>query len=406
MRVVKSARLERLLEHERGLEATLLFTQVLLLVSSVVLARSVGAVGRGEITKVTVYGQLIGWGMCFSLDKAFLVLGRESGTDAGDTFRTTMAVAHLMAAPAAIGGLLVGHLLLDNWTFSVAMAIIAVSSLYFELYAAWLLLTARLRFLAFRIAQPLLYFAAAIGCSAAFGSVQSRTEGFVLAAAAASALPVLLARQIVDVPTAVWGASRSMFRRFARFAAVAQAANSLQYLNSRLDILYLAATAASAVVGVYAVGASIGQAMMFLASAGILRGVTGRQKRFDWAGVGGMVLVAALISVVAPAVVPRVFGDEFEGAIVVAQLLSFGAVLNFALQSLAGRLLGEGRPLAVAAVQGIGVPAFAVGIAISDSIEGVALSSVLSYGVSLLAAIVVTRRPGNVPLSPPPRLSA
>jgi O-antigen/teichoic acid export membrane protein len=387
----RGGRLGALIAHERSLEGVLFVTQVLLVVSSVVLARAVGAEGRGAIATVTVYGQLVGWTFCFSLDKAFLVLSRESDADVMATFRTTLAMAHVLVVPTAIVGFLAGEILLDRWEYSVAMAAIAVGSLYSEMYAAWLLATDRERFLVFRVAQPLFYFGAALGVAALVEGADTRTRVFVLVAACAAGAPSLVGRVLVRFPPAVWGVRGQMQRRLVRFAAAAQSANALQYVNSKLDVLYLATTGQAAAVGVYAVGASIGQATMFLGTAGILRGVTGRDRGIDWAGVGGVAAAAVAIGVTAPFVVPRVFGSEFEGAVVVAQFLAAGAVLNFGLQSLAGKLLGHGRPAMVAWVQGVGIPAFALGIFVSDSLKGVAVASVVSYGVSLVAAVLATR---------------
>jgi O-antigen/teichoic acid export membrane protein len=169
-------------------------------------------------------------------------------------------------------------------------------------------------------------------------------------------------------------------------------ANALQYVNARLDVLTLSFLVSSSSLGVYAVGASLGQSVVLLGSAGVIRGITGKATRADLRGLALTSTFAAAVMLLAPFLIPRIFGEEFENATAVAQILCVGGVLNYALQGLAGRLLGQGRAIAVAVAQAAGLPAFAAGIAISRTLEGVAWASNASFAISLVVALVLVRR--------------
>ena len=357
------------------------------IVASIILARALGPAGRGTITTLTVWGQLIGWFFCLSLDKAFMVLERQPGMTTSGTFGLALKIGHGATAPAAIAALILGRILLDEWTFAASLAVMAVASLYYELISAWFLVTNLKCFALFRLAQPVLYLATACASAAIVQDLETRNFGALWVPHAHSSC-----RSSWQV-----GFSRQTPARDRRPASTSlrlssQAGAMLQYLNNRLDLLYLATFGTRANLGVYAVGASIGQATLFLGSAGIIRGVLGRHAKFDWSGVALIALAAGVLWGVCPVAVPLAFGDGFKDAIDVARFLLIGAVINFALQNLTGRLLGNGRPVAVAMANGAGVPVFGLGVWLSATLRGVALASVLSYAVSLIIALCFTVR--------------
>jgi O-antigen/teichoic acid export membrane protein len=171
-----------------------------------------------------------------------------------------------------------------------------------------------------------------------------------------------------------------------RFALSAQAANAMQYLNSRLDIICLSVFSTPRDVGIYSIGLATGQATVLLGSAGIIRGITGSSSKLDKAGVLGTLILGLIICFLSPLVIPLVFGHAFDQSIRVAQIISIGGALNYALQSSSGRLLGGGRPWLMALSEGLGAATFGIGILISRKLEFVALSDVASYLVSFLVA--------------------
>jgi O-antigen/teichoic acid export membrane protein len=170
-----------------------------------------------------------------------------------------------------------------------------------------------------------------------------------------------------------------------------QVASILQYLNGRLDLLTLTFLVSVKELGYYAAGAALGQLALLVSSASFIRGITGQTDAVDRAGISIAAVIAGLVVVAAPVAVPLVFGVSFGAAIPIARILAIGTVANYALQGACGRLLNKRRPRSVALCQGVGVVAFAGGIAAFPTLQGVAWSSVISFIVSLVVAHLTLR---------------
>jgi O-antigen/teichoic acid export membrane protein len=134
-----------------------------------------------------------------------------------------------------------------------------------------------------------------------------------------------------------------------------------------------------------------------MASAGSLRGITGEAKSVDLVGIGGAIVLALVVIVASPFLVPLIFGASFMPAVPIARILAAGGAVNFALQGACGRLVGRRRPWMAVFSQGVGVAVFAVGIAAFHSLEGVAWSSVASFVVSLVIAETALRATSQRP---------
>ena len=214
------------------------------------------------------------------------------------TFGLALKIGHGATAPAAIAALILGRILLDEWTFAASLAVMAVASLYYELISAWFLVTnLKYRAISPRAASPLSRYC-----------VRQRSHRTRLGDANTS---VRYGFRMRIHHAGLRGKSVSHAKRrretgvrpLLRFAFASQAGAMSQYLNNRLDILYLATFGTRANLGVYAVGASIGQATLFLGSAGIIRGVLGRHAKFDWSGVALIALAAGVLWGVCPVAV-------------------------------------------------------------------------------------------------------
>jgi O-antigen/teichoic acid export membrane protein len=385
-----------LLQHNRALELMLLTSQAAGVVASVVIARSVGPSGRGVLTALTTWGLTIGWLTALSLDKSIVVLARTE--DPPVPPGVGLAIARRIVVALSPGALFlafaVGWPIFHNWVYVLILATTALAVAQLELATGWALGRQRQGlYVILRLAQPSLYLASAVFLAVAFAGlgVHTRTRFIAIGTVVAVVLPVLLFTGRVHVR-----ATKEDIARFrgplVSFAVRAQVANALQYVNARLDVLTLSFLVSSSSLGVYAVGASLGQSVVLLGSAGVIRGITGKATRADLRGLALTSTFAAAVMLLAPFLIPRIFGEEFENATAVAQILCVGGVLNYALQGLAGRLLGQGRAIAVAVAQAAGLPAFAAGIAISRTLEGVAWASNASFAISLVVALVLVRR--------------
>jgi O-antigen/teichoic acid export membrane protein len=363
-------------------------TQVLGTIASVVIARSVGPVGKGSLTTLVVWAQLLGWVSAFSLDKAIVVLSRSRaarGIHPDGALAWSRRIVTMLSIPVGILCLALGRHLFHDWVWSIYLVIGSLATAHGELSAGWLLAKTRMvHFILYRLAQPILYFASCTLVALALYREAAQVRVTVLAVTTLISLviPVML----ISLTTPWRIRVRVPAKGLLRFAASAQTANAMQYLNSRLDILSLSLFTSPKEVGLYSVGYATGQATVVLGSAGIVRGITGRATKLDRGGVVGTALLGCLIAVVSPVAIPFVFGQAFTPSIRVAQIIALGGAINFAMQSASGRLLGAGRPWLMALAEGCGAVAFGIGIALSLQIDVVALSSVASFAVSLVVA--------------------
>ncbi|MGI8608517.1 MAG: lipopolysaccharide biosynthesis protein [Candidatus Dormibacteria bacterium] len=360
--------------------------------AAVVVARSCGPSGRGTIVTLTVWGQILGWLAAFSMDKALVVLtSGENAVASPDEGLSALRVPLLftsgiaLAASVALGG----RLFTSGWLVA-SLCVLAVATAQGELIAGWLLAMGhRSRFILWRLAQPAIYLALTIAVALAFQSALLSTRIIVMGAGATASMviPVALGFQ--------WLRSRQGSPRgrsaLLKFASIAHVGVVLQYLNGRLDVLALSFMVTPAALGYYSAGAALGQIALITASAGVIRGITRRATGVDLVGLAVAGALAVIVIVVAPVVVPAVFGDQFRPAVPVARILALGAVMNYALQASCGQLVGMRRPALVAISQGVGVAVFAVGILMFPNVYGVAWSSVGSFAVSLLITQMMLR---------------
>ena len=374
------------LQHRRALEAMLLGGQAAGVLASVIVARSVGPSGRGMLVTLTVWGQILGWLAAFSLDKALVVLttGNTAVISPDQGLRAVRPPVLALSSVAILAAFLLGRHFFSNIWLTTAMAVFVVATAQTELVSGWLLATGRRQaFILWRLSQPMLYLAILITLALTLRSAntQGRTVGMGFGAAASVVVPVIFALPFLPRrPAFGWHGIGPLLR----FGAAAQVANILQYLNARLDFLALTFLVSAQSLGYYSVGASLGQVALLLASAGFIRGITGEADSIDRVGLSVAALLAGIVIVASPVLVPTIFGTSFEPAVPIARILAIGAVLNYALQGSSGRLLNRRHPWILAASQGVGVVVFAIGIKAFPTLTGVAWSSVGSFIVSLL----------------------
>jgi O-antigen/teichoic acid export membrane protein len=384
----------RALNHNRALEAMLIGAQAAGLLGAIVIARSVGPAGRGTLVTLTVWGQILGLLAGFSLDRAIVVLtsGKNAVASPDEAFQAVRLPVVATSCLAIIASVFLGrHFFSSGWLIA-ALAALAVATAQAELIAGWLLATGRRQaYITWRLAQPALYLTTVIAAALLLGmiTVADRTVVMGVGAAASMVVPVIFVLgYLLRRPRA----ARRGMAALLRFGGAAHIANILQYLNGRLDLLALTFLVSVGGLGYYSAGAAVGQAAMLMASAGVLRGITGEAKRTDLVGIGIAAILSGAVILASPMLVPMLFGASFEPAVPIARILAIGAVANYALQGVCGRLLGRRQPWMVALSQGVGLIVFAIGIAAFHTLQGVAWSSVVSFTVSLVVAQVALRQ--------------
>jgi O-antigen/teichoic acid export membrane protein len=189
-------------------------------------------------------------------------------------------------------------------------------------------------------------------------------------------------------PIAAWG----LLRPYLAYALTTFAILSLTQIVQRVDILLVGGFRGPHAAGLYAVATQITELMLVVPAAlGLVvfrRGARSVPRHYDdavrvlmWSGAFGV--AAALVAfVIAPWIIPLVYGSAYRGSVAPLRLMLPGTVA-FSLQSVLSQYLaGRGRPrvvlIAWLAGAGAGLVADLVVIPASG-ITGAAIVSSLSY---------------------------
>jgi O-antigen/teichoic acid export membrane protein len=387
----------------------LISTQILGFATSVIIARSVGPEGRGLITALTVWSQILAWISCFSMDKAIVVLANEGankGLDAASLFvvarRQLLWNLGFVFLPAVV----VGAWILRETLLVVSFISAVVAIAFWELWNGYLMATKRREtYLRLRLAQPAAYLLliGTIAVTARNGSFLGEVPAMAAAVFVSVAVPVVVSYwRSHPGPTDM---QRSLRAEVLRFAASAELASFLQYLNARLDVLLLPLAVSLSQVGIYAIAAAPAQTIVFLGSAGVFRALIREGPRRDVRALAAIAVTALTWCLLAPWVIVLLFGFPFAAAALPARILAVGSIFGFALQLVSGRLLGSGHTGSLAAAQGLGAAVFIVGFTLAHTLAGVALANAVSYVVSLALAEALDARNQRRALGPPDRAS-
>jgi O-antigen/teichoic acid export membrane protein len=203
-------------------------------------------------------------------------------------------------------------------------------------------------------------------------------------------------------------AQARLVRPLAGYGLAQIAARAPATVNTQLDQLVLSQVVAPAVLGRYSIAVSctllpitlvsaIGYvAFPWLAAKGRVDGLAGRMQ---WLGILGSGCFAAAMLVpldlVAPWLVPLVFGPGYAGAVPLIWALTPAGVFLACNQVTGDVLRGRKRPLVVARAEGLAA-VFTVILLVAllpvVGVYGAAIASGVAYGVSLLVMLLSLRR--------------
>jgi O-antigen/teichoic acid export membrane protein len=195
----------------------------------------------------------------------------------------------------------------------------------------------------------------------------------------------------------------SLVRPLAGYGLPQIAALTPTILNSQLDQLVLSQTVASADLGRYAIAvsltalplplvAAIGNvAFPRLAAQRVATPATRKMQRHAIVGSAAIAITVLLpLSIVAPWLVPLLFGARYSGAVPMIWILAPGAVFLACGQVVGDLLRGRNHPAVVAWAQGLAA-VFTVVLLIAllpvVGVYGAAIASTVAYGVALAAML-------------------
>jgi O-antigen/teichoic acid export membrane protein len=195
--------------------------------------------------------------------------------------------------------------------------------------------------------------------------------------------------------------SVGLARRVAAYGLRAQLGGVIFLLNLRLDFILLSALAGPAVLGIYAVASKFaelvkipGMALTYVlypqyAREGPDKAPANARRVMRKAGLGTAVAIVPL-GLSASFVIPAVYGDAFEPAIVPAQIILIGLSLEGVTGVITGFLYGVGRP-------GLNSWAMAAGLLVTVALDlalippfgaiGAAVASAAAYLIVTLALV-------------------
>lgn len=198
--------------------------------------------------------------------------------------------------------------------------------------------------------------------------------------------------------------SLQLARRTGSYALRAQGGDLGSGVNARLDVLIIPAYLSAASVGFYSVATNVSWIVFSLAGALslVVLPAAARDTRKAPQTVIASLYVTLLVALVgattigllARPAVTLVYGQDFGGAVFPLRILLSAVVLYSLAQVLLAGLYGSNRPLMAAGAEGAGALVSVIGLVFvlpSRGIAGAAFVSLLSYATVLVGAVVLYR---------------
>jgi O-antigen/teichoic acid export membrane protein len=374
--------------------------------SILVIARSLGPEGRGDVALLTAIATLSAQLAVLGVDEANVNL---AGTDPG---RRPALATNSVILSLAFGALAIGLLLP---LFALFPALGGETDLSLQLVALaaipGLILQTYLTFLIrgqFGFGITNVSWLASPGI-AFFGNVALALFGVLTVGAA---FTLWVAAHIVTVLLLVWYLARrgsgfgrpdrALARRSLGFGLRSHIGRVMMSGNYRADQWFVGAIAGSRELGLYSIAVAGAEVLFYVPTVLVLvqrpflvRSDRAEARRLAAKGFRtGLVLTTPLVIlgvVFAPFLVTTVFGSDFEGAVDDLRILLIGVFGLLALQQLGNALTAQGRP-------GLWASAAAVTFAVTVALDillippyggvGAAIASRVAYAVGGVVAIV------------------
>ncbi len=385
---------------------------LLAFVLSIIVARGLGADGRGvyEITLLTIsISQAV---MSLGVGVASLYYIGKKTYAASDLLSNSQFMVLVSAALSSLLVLLAagtfGPKLIEEdipyWILVFGVPL----SLNFNLVTTFL--QAQSRFLAMNsltLLRPLVMVSLLIG-GLILGGLNTTNVLVIWSIATLAAVVLgllLLGIDNIQLPTVLWP-NWSVLKVQMRFGVQGQLGNVLQLLNYRFDKYVVVAFVGLSGVGIYGVGVGVTESIWFIANAVavvLLPHLTSAHK--DEAAAFTPVacrntlflslIAAAGLGVVSLPLVPLFFGDEFSRSVVAIWWLLPGTVALAGTKILASYIFSQGRPLINSYITLASLSVTLAGdfaLIPFFGVPGAAAASSVAYSASLALSLIVYRR--------------
>jgi O-antigen/teichoic acid export membrane protein len=382
-----------------GTTSALVVAQVALALSGIVATRSLGPDGRGVVTAVVTWTQMLAWISLGGVNSAISVrVAARRDRSVADALGNAVAYSLVVGIVAAVvGALVVAPLVahLDHGARHLAMAAFAVVplSLLAEIVLSLNLALGRVR--AFNLAR-------AGGALGVLGTVPILLALHAITPTAMVA--VMLGGGVLSLAIAAcglpWRSARLALPTLGRdvvFGLKVHLVSLIGLANLRLDILLLAAVASAADVGVYGLANNLMMPVVTIAGAASalitpdVARVRDEDAQLDVVRSSTRVAIAVAaaagvaVVVLAPVAVPLVFGHAFSRAVPLVWILVPGFVLRTYTSLVESGTIGMRRAWVGNVAEGAGLVVTAAALPILLSrygITGAAAASTAAYAVS------------------------
>jgi O-antigen/teichoic acid export membrane protein len=351
----------------------------------------------------------IGKAILHHVGKGLLPVHRAGGIAATLALASGVGAA-VIFVPVSLG--LKGSLLPGLTSLYIVVSIALVTPILFREYIAGAMFSIRrpLDYLAAIAAQPLLGLLAllvflALGRPSLSAAVIAWTVGTLASATVAWTLTVRYSPAIPSFsPDELGSLSRFGLRTYPAFIA--------RFLNLRVDQILVNIFSSAFQLGLYAVAVNVGEVLiripniMLWAFSGALSVADRRRSqefvvqfcRWSMLIVG---IAAAVIAIMAPYVLPPVFGDRYSGAIGSTLILLPGMVMYApAIIIVEYFIVQRGKPgkAAIVAASSMAVSVLlTIPLARTLGANGASIASTISYCVMMLVGLVLFAKDSGIP---------
>jgi O-antigen/teichoic acid export membrane protein len=385
--------------------------QVLNVVTGIILARTLGPSGRGELAAVILWPTLL-WtvGNLGVVDAVTFHSARRTGPRRS-IVSASLALALVQSVILIAIGLVLVPLVLARQEASVVRdCLIFLASVPTSLVTLYLgsVLNGTHRYVAFNVVRATVFVGNAAGLVALAIASELTVTSAMYAYLASQVLTVLIAAIFVLPSTGPPSRpERPLAREMLAYGWRVQLSTISNLLNERVDQLVISIVLAPASLGLYVVawtmtGLSymIGYSVTFAALPRVAQAESAQERRarahrYVFLTLAATVVVTIPVLLLTPEILRIAFGSDFVQATGVTRVLLVGSIALGTGRVLEAVLKGVNRPLHAGLSEGAGLAVTAVGLAAllpTLGLMGAAITSLVAYSVTAWIALLLTNR--------------